>query len=111
MNSLHVRDLLITIEDGIEQMLAGYLFETNDPLTRLEIQGIVESYLEGVEAAGGIISATVVMNSKNNTPSVISQRVAIIDVSVQPALGIEKFVNRVTVLGQGGTYSGGFVAV
>jgi len=107
-NSIHVRDLLITIEDRVEQVLSNYLFEFNDDTTRLEIKTIVEVYLDTVRANGGIYNYTVIMNEENNTNEVIDANTGIIDIAIEPAKGLQKFINRVTVMKTGGISSGGF---
>lgn len=107
-NNLHVRDLLITIETDIEAILENYLFEFNDPSTRLEIKTKVDNYLEGVQSAGGIYDFVTIMDSSNNTTEVIDRNIGIIDVILEPARGINKFINRVTVVRTGSVSSGGF---
>jgi hypothetical protein len=107
-NNLHVRDLLITIETDIETILENYLFEFNDPSTRLEIKTKVDNYLEGVQAAGGVFDYVTIMDTSNNTNEVIDQNIGIIDVIIEPARGIHKFINRVTVVRTGAVASGGF---
>lgn len=110
-NNLHVRDLLITIEEAVEDILANYLFEFNDSSTRLEIKTIVERYLDGVRSNGGIYEFLVIMDESNNTAEIIDQNMGILDIALEPARGIHKFVNRVTVLKTGGISSGGFTLV
>lgn len=108
MNNLHVRDLLITIEEGIEQILSNYLYEFNDPSVRLEIKTQVDNYLEGVQSAGGIYTFLTKMDSSNNTPDIIDQNFGMIDVVVEPVRGIQKFLNRITIARTGAIASGGF---
>lgn len=107
-NNLHVRDLLITIEAAVEDVLTQYLFEFNDAATRLEIKSIVENFLEGVRNAGGVFDYLVIMDETNNTPVVIDQNFGIIDIALEPARGMQKFINRVTILKTGAIASGGF---
>lgn len=107
-NNLHVRDLLITVSAAVEDVLAQYLFEFNDASTRLEIKSIVESFLERVRNAGGIFDFLVVMDETNNTPETIDQNFGIMDIGIEPARGMQKFVNRITVLKTGAIASGGF---
>jgi len=107
-NNLHVRDLLITIEDDIETILSNYLFEFNDPSTRLEIKTKVDNYLEGVQSAGGIYNFATIMDTSNNTPATIDQNFGIIDIIVEPARGIQKFINRITITRTGAIAAGGF---
>jgi hypothetical protein len=108
LNNLHVRDLLVTIETDVEAILERYLFEFNDPATRLEIKTKVDNYLEGVQSAGGIYDFAVIMDTSNNTNEIIDQNIGIIDVIIEPARGIHKFINRVTIVKTGGVSSGGF---
>ena len=108
LNNLHVRDLLITIESDVETILSNYLFEFNDPSVRLEIKSKVENYLEGVQSAGGIYNFEVVMDSSNNTPEIIDQNIGIIDVVIEPARGLQKIINRITIVKTGAIASGGF---
>lgn len=107
-NNLHVRDLLITIEDAIEDVLANYVFEVNDARTRLEIRTIVDGYLQTVKNGGGIYDYLVIMDESNNTSEIIDQNIGIIDVGIEPARGLQKVINRVTVLKTGTIASGGF---
>jgi len=108
LNNLHVRDLLITIETDIEDILRNYIFEFNDASTRLEVKTRVDNYLEAVQAGGGLYNYETVMDTSNNTPEIIDANMGIIDVIVEPAHGIHKFINRVTITKTGGVGSGGF---
>ena len=106
---VHVRDLLISIENDVEQILSNYLFDFNEDSIRLEIKTLVDNYLDGVRSGGGVYAYQVIMDSSNNPPSVIDQNIGIIDVIIEPARGIQKFINRVTVTRTGGIASGGFI--
>jgi hypothetical protein len=107
-NNLHVRDLLITVEEAIIDVLSNYVFEFNDATTRLEIKSIVDKFLDNVRSAGGIYDYRTIMDSSNNTAEIIDQNFAIIDVGIEPARGAQKFINRITVLKTGQISSGGF---
>ena len=108
-NNLHVRDLLITIESGVEDILSNYVFDFNEDPVRLEIKTIVDNYLGGIKNVGGIYNYMSIMDSSNNTPAIIDQNIGIIDIIIEPAKGIQKFINRVTVARTGGIASGGFI--
>jgi hypothetical protein len=110
-NNLHVRDLLITVEDAVIDILQNYLFEFNDAATRLTIRTLVETYLDLVRNGGGIYDYAVIMDESNNTPDIIDQNFGILDIGIEPARGLQKFINRITVLKTGGIASGGFAAV
>ena len=106
---LHVRDLLISLENDVEEILLNYLFDFNEDSIRLEIKTLVDTYLDGVRAGGGIYAYQVIMDASNNPPSVIDMNMGIIDVIIEPARGIQKFINRITVTRTGGIASGGFI--
>jgi len=108
-NNLHVRDLLITVESAIEEILSNYVFDFNEDNVRLEIKTLVDNYLTGVRSVGGIYNFLTIMDSSNNTPAIIDQNIGIIDVIIEPARGIHKFINRMTVTRTGGIASGGFI--
>jgi hypothetical protein len=108
-NLVHVRDLLISLENDVEEIMSNYLFDFNEDSIRLEIKTLVDNYLDGVRAGGGIYAYQVIMDASNNPPSIIDQNIGIIDVIIEPARGIQKFINRVTVTRTGGIAAGGFI--
>ncbi len=108
-NLVHVRDLLISVESDVEEIMSNYLFDFNEDSIRLEIKTLVDNYLDGVRAGGGIYAYQVIMDSSNNPPSIIDQNIGIIDVIIEPARGIQKFINRITVTRTGGIAAGGFI--
>jgi hypothetical protein len=108
-NLVHVRDLLISIESDVQEILANYLFDFNEDSIRLEIKTLVDNYLDGVRSGGGIYSYQTIMDASNNTPAIIDKNMGIIDVIVEPTRGIQKFINRITVTRTGGIAAGGFI--
>lgn len=107
-NNLSLRDILITIEDGIEDILESYLFRFNDEDLRTEVADRIRTFLQGVQTNGGITAFNVTMNETNNVPETIQQGFGIVDVEIEPAFPIRKFVNRVTVTGAGRLSQSGF---
>jgi hypothetical protein len=51
------------------------------------------------------------MDETNNTAAIIDQNIGIIDVQIEPARGLQKIINRITVFKTGGISSGGFTIV
>jgi hypothetical protein len=114
LNNAHVRDNLITIEKDIERILFNFLFDYNDAVTQIRVRTLVENYLDGVQSGRGISWYEVTIDETNNTGEVISANTAIIDIKVDFARGIHKFINRITITRTGGTLSAvqsGFSAV
>ncbi len=108
LNNLHVRDALVTIERGIEDILERYVFETNTPTTRLNVANDVRTYLKSVLVAGGISDYSVTIDETNNTNETIQANFGIIDVSIEPVLGLQKFINTLVVERTQGIKSSGF---
>jgi phage tail sheath protein FI len=108
-NLVHVRDLLISVETDVQSILSNYLFDFNDDSIRLEIKTLVDNYLDGIRAGGGIYNYQTVMDASNNTPAIIDMNMGVIDVIIEPARGIQKFINRITVTRTGGIAAGGFI--
>ena len=108
MSKIHVRELLIYIEEEVENILRNYQFEFNTVQTRLEIKTLVDGFLAQIQNDQGLYDFDTVMNSANNTPEVIDNDFGIIDIAVEPVKGLEKLVQRVTILRTGGISAGEF---
>jgi hypothetical protein len=109
-NNLHVRELLNTLEIQIEEVLKQYVFDFNNPITRLNIINSVTPILETVKDAGALTKYDVVMDTTNNTDAIIADGFGIIDVNVWVTGALKKIINRVTVnTTTGAITSGGFV--
>ena len=108
LSSAHVREVLIFIENGLADILKGYMFEFNTAQTRLEIKTLADSFMEGVLADQGVYAYKNVMDSTNNTNEVIDNNMGILDTYVEPVKGLEIIVHRTTVLNTGEIASGGY---
>lgn len=107
-NSLHVRDILITIERDLTVMLRHYLFEPNNDAIRLEIKNRVDAYLDKVRTLEGIYRYETRMSAVNNPSEVINSRMGIIDIYVEPMMGLEKVLANVIVGDNGSVGLSGF---
>ena len=108
LSSAHVREALIYIQEGIADILKGYVFEFNNTQTRLEIKTLADSFMESVKADGGVYEFKNVMDQSNNTDDVIDNNFGIIDTYVEPVKGLEIVVHRTTVLNTGEISTGNF---
>ena len=75
----------------------------------MQIRALVESYLENVVSAGGIYTYQVIMNETNNTPDIIDQSFAIIDIAIEPVRGMQKIINRIHIYKTGEIKTKGFL--
>ena len=111
LNNIHVREALVTIEKDVERILLNFLFDFNDPITRLRVKTLMKNYLESVKDAGGIISYELIFDESNNGTEVLENNAGIVDVIVNFPRGIHKFINRITITranGQLSSQSSGF---
>lgn len=110
-NSLHVRELLNTIELQVEEVLKFYVFDFNNPITRLNIINSITPILQSIQDAGALAKYEVIMDETNNTQDVISDGFGIIDINVWITGALTKIVNRITVNKITGETTGGFTTV
>jgi hypothetical protein len=108
LSSIHVRELLIYIEETVEQILKSYRWEFNTVQNRLEIKTLVDGFLSQIFNDGGLFDFETVMNTLNNTSEVIDNDMGIIDIALEPVRGLGKLVQRVTILKTGAIALGEF---
>lgn len=108
LSSIHVRECCIYIQDNIESILRKYIFEVNTAQTRLEIKTLVDNFLEGVKADGGVYEYKTVMDTSNNTQEVIDNNQGVIDIYIEPVRGLEILTQRLYVMKTGGIKAGAF---
>ena len=107
-NFLHVRELLNTIELQVEEVLKNFVFDFNNPVTRLTIVNTITPILESMKDSGALTNYEIVMDETNNTPDIIDEGFAIIDIGVWVTKGMEKIIQRISVYKTGGSSSGSF---
>ena len=108
LSSAHVREVLIHIQEGLANILKGYVFEFNTAQTRLEIKTLADAFMESVKADQGVYDFKNVIDQTNNTNEVIDNNIGILDTFVEPVKGLEIVVHRTTVLNTGEIQTGNF---
>lgn len=106
LSSIHVREAVIYIQDGVENILKHYLFEMNTAQTRLEIKTLVDNFLKSVQANDGVYDFKTIMNESNNTPEVIDNNMGVLDMYIEPVKGMEIIAQRLTILRTGAISTG-----
>lgn len=106
LSSIHAREAVIYIQDGVENILKHYLFEMNTAQTRLEIKTLVDNFLKSVQANDGIYDFKTIMNESNNTPEVIDNNIGVLDLYVEITRGMEIIAQRLTILKTGAISTG-----
>ena len=108
LSSAHVREVLIYIQEGMANILKGYVFEFNTAQTRLEIKTLADAFMQSVKADQGVYDFKNVIDQTNNTNEVIDNNIGILDTFVEPVKGLEIVVHRTTVLNTGEISTGNF---
>lgn len=88
---------LLTIKSVIRLGLRSSLFEPNLSSTRLMVENIIDEYLRGVRARGGVEDYLVVCNESNNPPSQRETGVLIADVYIKPTYSIRAIQVNIVV--------------
>lgn len=106
LNALHVRDNLNLIERDIELILERFLFQKNTQRTRFEIRDNIRELLFGL--VGTAIENFSVTVENPNSSGFIDPTLGIVNVTIEPIVGLEKFVNIVTINKNSGAQTSGF---
>jgi hypothetical protein len=109
LSQIHVRELLIYIQDGIEAILKNYRWEFNTAQNRLEIKTLADNFLTQILSDGGVYDFQNVMDSSNNTPEIIDSNIGILDTYVEPVRGMGILIHRTTILKTGAIATGNFI--
>lgn len=110
-NNLHVRELLNTLEIQIDEVLQNYVFDFNNPITRLNIINSVAPILESVKDAGAISKYVLTMDDTNNSAEIIADGFGIIDIDLWITGALTKIVARYNVNSNGAVSSGGTASI
>lgn len=101
LDRINVRRNLLFIENNIEIGMFPFVFENNTVQTRLRAWSIVDEFLAGVQAGGGLTAYDVVCDESNNPSSVIDAEQMNIDIYAQPVRTAE-FIQFTTVITRSG---------
>ena len=105
LSKVHVRELVIFLQNEIENMMQNYQWEMNTQTLRDTIKTKADTILERIKNNGGVYDYLNVCDGTNNTPEVIDNEMVILDTSIEPARGAGKMVQRLTIHRTGGISS------
>jgi hypothetical protein len=110
-NNLHVRELLNTLEISIEEVLKNYVFDFNNPVTRLNIVNSVAPILETAKNAGALYKYELIMDDTNNSQALIADGFGVVDINLWITGALTKIIAKYTVNTSGSVSSGGFTSI
>ena len=92
LDRINVRRLLIRLRKFIASSSRYLVFEQNTAATRNRFLGIVNPFLESVQANSGLSAFKVVMDDSNNTPDVVDRNELRGQIFIQPTRTAEFIV-------------------
>ena len=105
LSKVHVRELVIYLQNEIEAMLQNYQWELNTQTLRDAVKTKADTILEKIKANGGVYDYINTCDGTNNTAEVIDNEMIILDTAIEPARGAGKMVQRLTIHRTGGISS------
>lgn len=102
LSKVHVRELVIYLQDEIESLLQSYQWDKNTASLRATIKAKADTILENVMQNDGVYAYKNVCDETNNTSEVIDNEMIILDTDIEPARGAGKLVQRLTIHKTGG---------
>ncbi len=108
LSFIHVREVLIELENELGAMLLNYQWKYNTVDVRAEIKLKADTICERFVNRNGLYNFFNKMDEENNTSEIIDNQIGVLDTYVEPIKGMGVIVNNITVLRTGAINSGGF---
>lgn len=105
LSKVHIRELVIYLQNEIEYLLQSYQWELNTQTLRDTIKSKADAICETILNNGGLYAYKNICDETNNTPEVIDNEMIILDTEIEPARGAGKMVHQLTIHKTGGLTS------
>jgi hypothetical protein len=105
LSKIHIRELVIYLQNEIEALLQNYQWELNTQTLRNTIKSKADDICKRIQNNGGLYAFTNRCDETNNTPEVIDNEMIILDTEIEPARGAGKMVHQLTIHKTGGLTS------
>ena len=105
LSKVHVRELVIYLQDEIAAMLQSYQWEFNTQTLRDTVKAKADKLLENVQQNGGVYAFKNVCDETNNTDDIINSEMLVLSTHVEPGMGAGKLVEELTIYRKGGMTS------
>lgn len=97
LSKVHIRELVIYLQNEIENLLQSYQWELNTQALRDTIRSKADAICETIKNNGGLYAYVNICDGTNNTPEVIDNEMIILDTEIEPARGAGKMVHQLTI--------------
>ena len=97
LSKIHIRELVIYLQDEIAELLESYRWELNTQVLRDKIKAKADVILETVKNNGGVYDYLNVCDESNNTPETIDNEFLVLDTHIEPSRGAGKMVEQLFI--------------
>jgi hypothetical protein len=97
LSKIHIRELVIYLQDEIAELLEGYRWELNTQVLRDKIKAKADVILETVKNNGGVYDYLNICDDSNNTPETIDNEFLVLDTHIEPVRGAGKMVEQLYI--------------
>lgn len=89
IDRVNVARLTAFIRLQLDLIVRPFLFEPNDKITRDEVKGVIDSFLNDLVAKRALYDYLAVCDDSNNTPARIDRNELYVDVAIEPVKAVE----------------------
>jgi hypothetical protein len=97
LSKVHIRELIIYLQNEIESLLQSYQWELNTQTLRDTIKAKADAICETVKNNGGVYEYLNICDKSNNTDEIIDNEMIILDTEIEPARGAGKMIHQLTI--------------
>lgn len=108
LSYIHVREVLVELEEEMYQMLLTYQWRFNTKEVREEIKAKADAICQRYVRDNGLYDFFNVIDETNNTSEIIDAQIGVLDTYVEPVKAMGVIVNNITILKTGDIQAGGF---
>lgn len=108
LSYLHVREILIDLENELYAMLMKYQYKFNTVAVRAKIKREADNICQKYVDKSGLYAYENVINELNNTPTLIDNQFGLLETYIEPVKAMQIIVNQINVMATGalGTSTG-----
>ena len=97
LSKIHIRELVIYLQDEIAELLESYRWELNTQVLRDKVKAKADVILSTVQNNGGVYDFLNVCDESNNTAEAIDNEFLVLDTHIEPARGAGKMVEQLYI--------------
>lgn len=97
LSKIHIRELVIYLQDEIAELLESYRWELNTQTLRDKIKARADVILSTVQNNSGLYDFLNVCDESNNTAEAIDNEFLVLDTHIEPARGAGKMVEQLYI--------------